>query len=299
MLFRSPTGVGKSAAAVKLARCFSGEVINCDSMQVYSEFDIGTDKITQEKMQAIPHHLLDTVSPSSQFTAADFVRLALKAIPSIRSRGNCPIITGGTGLYLRALLEGLFPEPVKDRSIRNELKKEAEEKGWDRMWARLQRIDPEYAQKISPNDKVRIIRALEVYQATGNPLSRHFVHTESYVKQDNIIKVGLLLDRQTLYRHIENRVDAMMAKGLIDEVKNLLARGVSPDAPPFRALGYKHVLAYLNHKISLEEAIRLTKRDTRRYAKRQITWFKKMKGIQWFSPFDFSSIKQFVAEELE
>ncbi len=299
IIILGPTGVGKSAAAIKLAQSFSGEIINCDSMQVYKGFDIGTDKMSKDKRQGIHHHLLDAAEPSSQFTAADFVRLSLQSMEGIRSRGKCPIITGGTGLYLKALLEGLFPEHKKDRSIRNKLKKEAEHEGWDFLWKRLQRIDPEYSRKITPNDKVRIIRALEVYQATGVPLSRQFFHTESFVKNDNTILVGLILDRQTLYRRIEERVDAMVAKGLVNEVKELISGGVPEDAPPFRALGYKYILAYLNQEIPLEEAVRLTKRDTRRYAKRQITWFKKMKGIHWFSPFDFSAISQYVAGRLE
>jgi len=202
-------------------------------------------------------------------------------------------------LYIKALLEGLFPEPKKDRSIRTRLKREAEEKGWENLWTRLQQLDPDYAQKINPHDKVRIIRALEVYSATGIPLSRHFTRTESFVKNDNVILIGLILDRKTLYRRIEERVDAMVANGLLDEVKNLISRGVPADAPPFRALGYKNVLAYLNKEISLDSAIRLTKRDNRHYAKRQMTWFKKMKNIHWFSPFDFSSIKKYAAGRLE
>ncbi len=298
IIILGPTGVGKSTTAIKTAQCFSGEIINCDSMQVYKGFDIGTDKMPLEKRQNIPHHLLDAADPSSQFTAADFVRLSLRAMEDIRGRGHLPIITGGTGLYLKALLEGLFPEPKKDRSIRNKLKRNAEQKGWGHLWKELEDVDPVYAQKISANDKIRIIRALEVYYATGAPLSRHFARTESFVKHDNVILTGLKLDRPVLYRRIEDRVDAMMEKGLVEEVKELLAEGVPKNAPPFRALGYKHILSYLKGDIPLEEAVRLMKRDTRRYAKRQMTWFKKMEGIRWFSPFDFSSIKQYIIERL-
>ncbi|MFO7866126.1 MAG: tRNA (adenosine(37)-N6)-dimethylallyltransferase MiaA [Candidatus Aminicenantes bacterium] len=299
VIILGPTGVGKSATAVKLARCFSGEIINCDSMQVYRGFDIGTDKISEEKKQGIPHHLLDAASPASQFTAADFVRLSLKAMKEIRGRGKLPIITGGTGLYLKALLDGLFPEDSKDLSIRNNLKKEASSKGWDELWSRLLQVDPEYAQKISPNDKVRIIRALEVHQATGIPLSRHFPKTEPFIKNDNLVIIGLKLDRESLYQRINNRVEAMMEKGLTAEVKNLIGRGVPESAPSFRALGYKYILSSLHGEISLTEAVRLTKRDTRRYAKRQMTWFKKMRGIHWFSPYDFPLIKKHVEERLE
>lgn len=299
IIILGPTGVGKSTTAIKTAQCFSGEIINCDSMQVYKGFDIGTDKMPREKRQDIPHHLLDAADPSSQFTAADFVRLSLQAIEDIRGRGHRPIITGGTGLYLKAMLEGLFPEPKKDRSIRNKLKIKAGQKGWNHLWKELEDVDPVYAQKISANDKIRIIRALEVYYATGIPLSSHFARTESFVKHDNVILIGLKLERPVLYRRIEDRVDVMMEKGLLEEVKELLAEGVPKDAPPFRALGYKQILSYLEGNIPLEEAVRVMKRDTRRYAKRQMTWFKKMEGIRWFSPFDFSSIKQYIIERLE
>jgi len=280
-----PTAVGKSAAAVRIAKKFQGEVINCDSMQVYCGFDIGTDKISQEKKEGIPHHLLGFVDPSYQFTAADFIKHALSAIKDIHKRQKLPIITGGTGLYLKTLLEGLFPETGKDSRIRKNLEDETDKKGLEHQWKKLLNIDPLYAEKIGPRDRIRIIRALEIFQATNRTISAHFLETKPFLSDYFIVKIGLRMDRQLLYMKIEERVDKMFEKGIVRETKELLESGVDAGAPPFRALGYKHVLDFLQHRTSLEEAVRLTKSDTRHYAKRQMTWFRKMEGIIWF-PFD-------------
>jgi len=268
-------------------------------MQVYQGFDIGTDKPSINKMENIPHHLLDIASPSAQFTAADFVRLSLKAMDSIWKRKKLPIITGGTGLYLKALLEGLFPEGEKNPFIRQTLEREAEEKDLTTLWNKLRDIDPVYAEKIGANDKIRIIRALEVYYATNKPLSKHFLETKSFVKDFHTIKIGLKLERKKLYELIDKRVEQMFAKGLVKEVQDLLEKGVSTDSPPFRALGYKYVLQFLNKGLTLEESILLTKKDTRHYAKRQLTWFKKMKGIKWFFPEDFQKIVKYIQNNLK
>jgi tRNA dimethylallyltransferase len=294
-----PTGVGKSSTAVKLAKELNGEIINCDSVQVYKAFNIGTDKIPLDKREAIPHHLLDIVDPSTQFTAADFVALALKVATKIIKKKRLPFIVGGTGLYLKALLDGLFPGGKSNPKIRLKLEKEAEKKGLQNLRAKLMEVDPVYSQKIHRNDKVRIIRALEVYFSTKKPFSEHFTHTKSSVEDFNIIKIGLKLERQELYTRIEQRTDNMFERGLIQEVEDLLQKGIDENSPPFRALGYKHALQYLKKEISLEEAISLTKRDTRRYAKRQMTWFKKMKGIEWFSPHNYSSIAKTIKDSVE
>lgn len=293
-----PTGVGKSSIAVKLSKETGGEIINCDSMQVYKGFDIGTDKIPPDKREGIPHHLLDVADPSSQFTAADFVDLAIKAADSIMKRKRLPVIVGGTGLYLKALIDGLFPGGKSDPSLRRKLEKEAREKGLERLREKLMKVDPVYCQKIHSNDKVRIIRALEVYLSTKKPISAHFSDTQSAVEDFNIIKIGLKLGRQELNTRIEQRADKMFERGLIQEVENLLQKGTDENSPPFRALGYKHALQFLKKEISLEEAISLTKRDTRHYAKRQMTWFRKMKGIEWFSPEEHSSIVKYVKDSL-
>jgi len=294
-----PTGVGKSSTAVRLAKKLGGEIINCDSMQVYKAFDIGTDKIPLEKREGIPHHLLDIVSPSTQFTAADFAHLALKTANAIMRRKKLPFIVGGTGLYLKALLNGLFPGGKSDPLLRQELEREAREKGLETLRARLMDVDPVYCQKIGSHDKVRIIRALEVFDSTQKPLSKHFLNTKSFVDDFNILKIGLKLERQELYRRIEERAEKMFQKGIVREVQDLLEKGVNKDSPPFRALGYKYTLNFLKKEISLEEAIALTKRDTRHYAKRQMTWFRKMEGIEWFSPDDFPSIMRYIKKNLK
>jgi len=294
-----PTGVGKSSIAVRLAKKWGGEIINCDSMQVYKGFDIGTDKIPLKKREGIPHHLLDVVDFSTQYTAADFVDQAIKAIKDILRRQKIPFIVGGTGLYMKALLEGLFPGGKSDPGLRQKLEKEAQEKGLESLRAKLMEVDPTYCQKIHDNDKVRIIRALEIFLSTQKPLSQHFLNTRSHLDDFNIIRIGLKLERQVLYKKIEKRTDKMFEKGIIREVENLLKQGVDENSPPFRALGYKNVLKFIRKEISLEEAISLTKRDTRRYIKRQMTWFRKMKGINWFSPDDFDAVLKFTKDNLE
>jgi tRNA dimethylallyltransferase len=293
------TAVGKSATAILLAEEFNGEIINCDSMQVYKGFDIGTDKIPPHRRKNIPHHLLDIAEASTQFTAADFVRHALEAIHSIRKNQKLPIIAGGTGLYLKALCEGLFPEGKKDPEIRAVLERQAKEKGLAFLSQSLMKVDPVYAIKIGEKDKIRIIRALEVYHATKKPISAHFAHTRSLVDDFFILKIGLKLERYILYKKIEDRIDQMFSKGIIEEVQHLLAAGVKPDAPPFRALGYRQVLKYLNGHIALDEAIDLTKKETRHYAKRQMTWFRKMEDVRWFAPDDFPSISAYIERNLK
>lgn len=293
-----PTGVGKSSIAIKLAHALKGEIINCDSMQVYKGFDIGTDKILLKHRKNIPHHLIDIVEPSVQFTAADFVHLALDAAEGILKRNHLPIITGGTGLYLKALFEGLFPEGKIDPAIRKRLVKRIEKVGLEELYKELHKVDPKYAEKIGAHDKIRIIRALEVYQATKKSLSNHFHSTRSFVSDFQVIKIGLKLDRQELYRKIEVRVDAMFKRGMVTEVQGLLAKGIEEQSPPFRALGYKQILRYLKEEITLEEAISLTKKETRHYAKRQITWFRKMTGIHWFNPRDYSAIEKYIVHKL-
>jgi len=299
LIILGPTCVGKSATAIKIAKIFNGEIINCDSMQVYRGFDIGTDKIPLDQRENIPHHLLDMISPSTQFTAADFIQLALEVIGNIHKKTKLPIITGGTGLYLKALLNGLFPGGKSDPNIRKSIEAEAEEKGLESLSEKLRTVDPQYAEKIGNKDKYRIIRALEVFEATNKSLSEHFADTRSFVRDFHVLKIGLKIDRQILYTNIEKRVDKMFAGGLVNEVKNLLEKGANEKSPPFRALGYKHVLKHLQKELTLEEAIMLTKRDTRHYAKRQMTWFRKMEGIQWFNPKEFDSLKKHIKEFLD
>jgi tRNA dimethylallyltransferase len=298
ILIVGPTGVGKSRAALDLAEKINGEIINCDSMQVYKGFDIGTDKPPAEDRKKIPHHLLDIIENFAQFTAADFAALASNAITAILRRNRVPLVVGGTGLYFRALVDGLFPGPGRDETVRDRLEEEAREQGLDSLWKRLEAADPAYARKIGPRDRVRIIRALEVFSVTGRPMSEHFSRTQSRLQDFNAIKIGLKLEREELFRRIETRVDRMFERGLVHEVEQLLASGVPVSSPPFRALGYKYVRRYLENRIGLEEAIALTKIDTRHYAKRQMTWFRKMDGVQWFSPGDAPAILAYVEQNL-
>jgi len=294
-----PSGVGKSATAIELAKQLNGEIINCDSRQVYQGFNIGTDKPSVEHRKNIHHHLLDIVESSKQFTAADFAALAVEAINSIHKKNKIPIVTGGTGLYFKALLDGLFPGPGRDEALRQSLEEEAREKGLESLWTKLKAIDPAYAHKIGKNDRMRIIRSLEVFMLTKKPLSEHFLHTKSNLEDFHIIKIGLKLERKELYQRIEDRVDRMFERGLVQEVQSLLRKGVSESAPPFRALGYKYVLKFLKKEIGLEEAMALTKKDTRHYSKRQMTWFRKMKDVNWFSSHDLTSIIAFAKKGLE
>jgi tRNA dimethylallyltransferase len=298
VIILGPTGVGKSAAGVTLALRFGGEIIGCDSMQVYRGFDIGTDKPGAEMRRLVPHHLLDVADAADQFTAADFVRRALAAVRQIEGRGRLPFVVGGTGLYLKALLDGLFPGPGRDPRLRQELEREAAEKGLESLRRRLEEVDPVYARLIGEKDKVRIIRALEVFALTRKPISEHFGNTRSEVADFHLIKIGLQLERQELYRRIEERVDRMFERGLVAEVRGLLASGVKESAPPFRALGYRRVLAHLEGRLSLEEAVRLTKMDTRHYAKRQISWFRKMAGVTWRPAGDHSALAAFLEERV-
>ena len=299
IILLGPTGVGKSRTAIKLARIFQGEIINCDSMQVYRGFDIGTDKLLPGERENIPHHLLDIRDPSSQFTAADFVRLALQAVSAIHNKNHLPSITGGTGLYLKALVDGLFPGGKKDLHIQQQLEDQAAREGLEPLWERLKEVDQEYALKIGAHDRIRIIRALEVFLASGKSLSQHFKDTRSFVTDFNLIQIGLKLEREILYQRIEDRVERMFAQGMVQEVEKLLQEGVNEDAPPFRALGYKQVLRYLKKEIDLEETISLTKRDTRHYAKRQMTWFRKMKDIRWFSSQEIGEMTEFIHHRMK
>jgi tRNA dimethylallyltransferase len=298
LIILGPTAVGKSALAVDLALRFEGEVINGDSMQVYRGFDIGTDKPSAQDRRRVPHHGLDVADPEQQFSAADFARLAAEAASSILERGRLPIVVGGSGLYLKALVDGLFPGPGRDEEIRRGLRREADALGWESLYGRLVQMDPDYARKISPRDKVRVIRALEVMALTGIPLSAHFRRTESALKDVQTAKIGLKLERKELHQRIEARVDRMFEEGLVDEVRTLLGRNVPASAPAFQALGYGHVLRCINNEASLDQAIALTKQDTRQFAKRQMTWFRKMTGVAWFDAHDFRTVADYVQSRL-
>jgi len=292
-----PTASGKSDLALRLARELDAEIVNADSMQVYRGLDIGTAKPSPAQRAGVPHHLIDVAEPDRLFSAADFAEAADEAIRAITGRGKRVIVVGGTGLYIRALLKGLVDSPSGAGDVRKALQEEAAQLGNDAMLERLRQVDPELAARMHPNNLVRIIRALEVHRLTGIPLSRYQQEHAFSVRRYDSLQIGIDVDRKELYARIEARVDRMLAEGLKDEVRGLLGQGYGRQLKAMRAIGYKETAAYLAGECSLEEAAQLMKRDTRRYAKRQLTWFNADPDILWFEyPGKFGSILQHAIE---
>lgn len=277
-----PTAVGKSAIAVELAKALGGEIVALDSMQVYRLLDIGTAKPSQGQQQGIFHHLLDVVDAADPFTAADYGRLAGQVLREIHSRGRLPFVVGGSGLYLRALRGEIFAGPREITSIRARLGQEVERGGPDVLHARLNRLDPPTAARIHSRDSFRLIRALEIIEATGKRVSDLWEAHRKGLVQPPILFLGLRRDRTVLYRRINDRVDRMLSSGLVAEVERLLEAGYPSTLKPFRSHNYRHIVAFLLGREDLEEAVRRTKQDTRRYAKRQMTWFRREKDMTWF-----------------
>jgi tRNA dimethylallyltransferase len=295
-----PTASGKSSLAFFIAERFRGEIVNYDSVQIYRYLDIGTAKPTAEEQRRIRHHMIDVREPTDVFTAGDYQREARLAIADIRSRGRLPILAGGTGLYLRALTEGLFNGPSRSLYWRNRLEMLAERKGRDYLHRLLQRLDQGSASRIAVRDKPKVIRALEVRLQTGKSLSKHLDERPRQPLTDfDICMVGLNPPRAELYRRIDERVKKMFDDGLVEEVDALLARGIPGSAKPFEAIGYRHVL--LNRdSCPRSEMISMIQRDTRHYAKRQLTWFRNQPGIRWFDgPGDSNEIQMEVHQFLE
>jgi tRNA dimethylallyltransferase len=278
-----PTAVGKTGVALKLAQEIGAEIVNADSLQVYRELDLGTAKPTPADLALVPHHLVDVADPPEPYDASRYSHEARAVLADLHARGVIPLVVGGTGLYLKALLSGLFIEGVPDPRIRRQLRQELTDRGLPHLYERLKRLDPASAWRLHPHDTYRILRALEVMEATGEPLSA--LH-ESHQFRDSpyqVLKLGLIRPREELNRRIEARVEAMLALGWLEEVEGLLSR-YPPDLKPLQALGYRHLIAFLQGRWTWEEAIELLKRDTRRYAKRQLTWFKADPEIRWHSP---------------
>jgi tRNA dimethylallyltransferase len=297
LVIAGPTASGKTELSLALARELDAEIVNADSMQVYRGMNIGTAKPSPEQRALIPHHLLDVADPDRLFSAADFADAADAAISDIIGRGKKVIVTGGTGLYLRALLQGLVDSPSGAGPVRQELQAEARREGNAAMLEKLRQVDPELAARIHPNNLVRIIRALEVQRLTGTPLSRHQREHGFSDQRYTSLRIGIDVERQELYRRIEARVDRMLAGGLLEEVRGLLAAGYGRELKAMRAIGYKEAAAHLAGELSLEEAAELIKRDTRRYAKRQMTWFKADADIIWLEyPANFASILQYAID---
>lgn len=297
VIILGPTASGKTELAVRLAERFDGEIVNADSLQVYRGMDIGTAKPGPELLSRVPHHLIDIADPDAEFSASDFRREAGRAIAEIHGRGRKVFLVGGTGLYIRALLKGLADTPTGGGAIRQELEDQAQKAGGAALLDRLAAVDPETAARLHPNDRVRIIRALEVYLQTGRPISRFRSDHRFAGDYYDHLQIGIAVERGELYRRIEERVDRMIGEGLVREVEGLLAAGFNPRLKPLRAIGYKEICAFLAGEYPLEEAVRLIKRDSRRYAKRQVTWLKNENEIIWVEyPDEFGTICNHVIE---
>ncbi|MBR2476546.1 MAG: tRNA (adenosine(37)-N6)-dimethylallyltransferase MiaA [Clostridia bacterium] len=294
------TASGKSAFAVKAASALGGEVVSADSMQVYKYMDIGTAKVTEDEMQGIPHHLIDVLEPDDDCNVTRFVSMAETAIEDIASRGKLPVICGGTGLYIDSLLKGAaFEDDSCDEAYREKLRTMAEEKGNEYLHSLLTEVDPVAAEKIHFNNVKRVIRALEFHHVTGRSITTQKENTVN-IKYKSFI-IGMERDRELLYANIDIRVDKMVEQGLFDEVKMLLNKGVNPRSNSMQGIGYREVIWYFHGKCTKDEAIRLIKRNSRRYAKRQITWFGANDSIRWINPSDDAAVDdilQIASDEL-
>ena len=294
-----PTGVGKTAVGVELAGHFNGQIIGADSMQVYRHMDIGTAKPTAEEQARVAHHMIDIIGPDEPFDAARYAELAGTKIFELDRQEVTPFVVGGTGLYIKALLHGLFEAEVFDADVRRRLKQEADAQGIESLHERLRRLDPESAERLHPNDRYRILRALEVVETTGKPISRY--HREHGFSEQpfEALKIALSMDRKALYARINQRVDAMISAGFLEEVKRLLARGYSGNLKSMQSIGYRHMLDFIQGRSSREACVRTLKRDHRRYAKRQLTWFKADPQIIWKEPGQVEEIKMLVEKFLD
>ncbi|NLM20752.1 MAG: tRNA (adenosine(37)-N6)-dimethylallyltransferase MiaA [Peptococcaceae bacterium] len=279
-----PTAVGKSSLGVELALKLKGEIISGDSVQVYRKLNIGSAKPTPAEQKGVRHHLIDVLEPDENFTAADFQAKARALISEIQARGHVPIIVGGTGLYIRALLDGFtFPEEGST-AIKQKWLEFARVNGQVALYDKLKECDPLSARKLHPNDKARIIRALEVFEITGKPLSaQRFYEERKYPALDkSILYIGLTAPREIIYQRIDQRCDDMVKYGIVQEVSALLKEGYSPKLKSLQSIGYRHVILYLKGLLTWDEMLRLFKRDTRRFAKRQLTWFRRDPRIKWY-----------------
>jgi len=276
-----PTASGKSALGLALAERYSGEIISCDSTASYRGFDIGTDKPSLDARGGIPHHLIDVAEPTEVYTAAQFARDAARVIREIHARGHLPVLVGGTGFYYRALTRGLFPGPGADEGLRRRLNRVADRRGVERLHVMLHRADPESALRIMRRDRKRIVRALEVYFATGRPLTDHFRETVSLIADCDVVPLALRLPAALTAERVARRVEEQFARGIVEEVQALIARGVPRDARPFGGLVYRQVMEMLTG-VRDEAATRaLITRENRRYARRQLIWFRKEPTLIW------------------
>ncbi len=298
VILLGPTGIGKSKLAIEWAEAVGGEIISADSMQVYQCMDIGTSKPTRHDQERVRHHLIDVVPPDQPFHAALYRTLGRKTIDQLFQDGKPIWVVGGTGLYIKTLTQGLFTSPKIESGIRESLRQEAREKGPDALYERLKRVDSQTASHLHPHDLFRIIRALEVFDSTGVPISFHREQHRFGERPYLTLKIGLEMNRNMLYRRIDERVDQMLEKGLLQEVEGLMGMGYGPELKPMQSLGYKQMVQFLLKEIGWDEAVRQMKRDTRHYAKRQWTWFKADPEVRWWDESTdrqriFLSIKSF------
>jgi tRNA dimethylallyltransferase len=292
-----PTATGKSALALALARAFNGEIVACDSTAVYRGLDIGTDKVPVADQSGIPHHLIDVADITETYSAARYARDAAAVMRSISARGRLPVLAGGTGFYYRALVRGLFPGPARDDEIRGRLEHLAARRGVERLHTWLGRVDPASAGRIQPRDLKRIVRALEVYLLTGTPLTGHFEATASPIADYTLLTIGLNLPRETLRARVAARVDMQFARGVVDEVRALLARGVAPGAHAFSGLVYRQILEMLRGERDEAATRALIVQENMRYARRQLMWFKK-ESVHWLDSAGEDAATQHQAQTL-
>jgi len=276
-----PTATGKSALAIALAQSWGGEVIACDSTAVYRGIDIGTDKVPIALQRGVPHHLIDVASAEEIYSAARYAADAARAIEEVRRRGRLPILAGGTGFYYRALVRGLFPGPARDDALRARLDRVADRRGVERLHRWLGRVDEASARRIQPRDRKRLIRALEVYLTTGRPLTAHFSDTRSPIAGYAVLPIGVTLPREALRARVVRRVDDQFARGVVDEVRRLLAAGVPKEAHAFSGLVYRQVVEMLAGVRGEADTRALIVRENLRYARRQLIWFRKEPGVHW------------------
>ncbi len=298
IVISGPTCVGKTDVAIALAERVAGEIVSADAMQVYRHMDIGTAKPTKQERARVPHHLIDVVEPDESFNAARFKAMAEVVISDLNEKQRPSFVVGGTGLYIKALTQGLFESNEQDKTLRKKLNEEAQAKGLEVLYERLREVDPEGAARLHPNDTYRIIRALEVFELTGKPLSVHHREHRFSDKPYRVLNIGLFLDRQVLYDRINKRVDSMITLGLVDEVRWLLDQGYGPELKSMRSIGYRHMTEYLQGRSPWDESVGLLKRDTRHYAKRQFTWFGADPEIQWSQPGEIDSMRKRIDEFL-
>jgi len=278
------TGIGKTSTAIALARTFGGEIVGADSMQIYKHMDIGTAKPTPAERRAVAHHLVDIIEPDEPFDAARYARAARGVVGNLHETGILPFAVGGTGLYIKALTQGIFQARPAAPGVRDRLRAECGALGASALHERLRRVDPVSAERVHPNDAYRILRALEISETTGKPMSTHQADHRFQESPYSVLKIGLEMDRAALYDRIDRRVEMMLEAGLLNEVQKLLEMGYDPELKAMQSIGYRHMVDYLQGRLSWEEAMRTLKRDTRRYAKRQFTWFRKDTAVNWFSP---------------